>query len=284
MSGREQAFPVRKEFANIGGLRTHFWRAGTGPILLMLHGQLPGSCVAFEWGDHIARFAQAGFCVYAPDVAGFGQTDNPPDHSIETRIRHIRAFVDHFGFDRYSIWGSSMGGYMGCALALDDGRVEDLVLMPSTVLPPPLQGPALVPFLLEGFAELVAGYAPQTDRARQLLQLVMYRKELVTDDRVKLFVENSAGKNLDAHRARMQSGRPKALHAELSKLRNRVLLLWGADDSPERGMLLQRAIPGAELHMLQHCMHWPQVEYPERSFELVSDFLKRSRTNKSQVQ
>ena len=271
---RNDRYDVSKEFADVGGLRTHFWRAGTGPILLMLHGQLPGSCVAFEWGDHVQRLAQAGFSVYAPDVAGFGQTENPAEHSIETRIRHIRAFVDHFGFDRYSIWGSSMGGYMGCALALDDARVADLVLMPSSVLPPPLEVPPLVPSLVANFNEVLAGYAADADSARRLLRYVMYRKELVTDERVRLFIENSTGKNLEAQRGRVQAGRPKPLHADLHKLRNRTLLLWGADDSPERAVLLQRCIPGAELHMLQHCLHWPQVEYPERAFELVRDFLR----------
>src|SRR5262249_5394541 len=82
-----------KDFVTVAGLRTHYWHAGSGPVLLMLHGQLPGSCVAVEWGDQVQRFADAGYSVYAIDEAGFGQTDNPRDWSIETRIAHARAFV-----------------------------------------------------------------------------------------------------------------------------------------------------------------------------------------------
>lgn len=84
-----------REFVTVAGLRTHYWHAGSGPVLLMLHGQLPGSCAAVEWGDQVQRFADAGYSVYAIDEAGFGQTDNPSDYSIETRIAHARAFVDH---------------------------------------------------------------------------------------------------------------------------------------------------------------------------------------------
>ena len=92
-----------KEFVTVAGLRTHYWHAGNGPVLLMLHGQLPGSCVAVEWGDQVERFADAGYSVYAIDEAGFGQTDNPPDYAIETRIAHARAFVDHIAPERYHI-------------------------------------------------------------------------------------------------------------------------------------------------------------------------------------
>ena len=54
-----------------------------------------------------------------------------------------------------------------------------------------------------------------------------------------------------------------------------ALLLWGADEAlPERSILLQRAIPGSELHMLQGCAHWPQVDRQDRTFEIVSAFLR----------
>ncbi len=270
---RDGRYAVSKEFAEIGGLRTHFWRGGSGPTLLMLHGQVPGSCVAVEWGDHVQRFAQAGFSVYAPDVAGFGRTENPVDHSVANRTRHIQAFVEHFGFGRYSIWGSSMGGYMGCAIALEDKRVENLVLMPSSLLPPPLEGPPVVAPVTANFNEELGLYKADIESGRRFLRYIISRKEIVTDELVRLFVENSTGKNMEAQQGRVKAGPPKPLYPELHKLRNRTLLLWGADDSPERALLLQRIIPGAELHMMQNCLHWPQVEYADRAFELVRDFL-----------
>jgi pimeloyl-ACP methyl ester carboxylesterase len=262
-----------EDFVNVGGLRTHFLHAGNGPVLLMIHGQLPGSCAEFDWRDHVSRFADAGFAVYAPDIASFGQTDNPTDFSVEMRIRHMRAIVDHFGFKRYAIWGSSMGAYMACALALEDDRVGDLVLLPSNVLPPPAVGTPAGAAPTSVLAELMDAYKPTTDKACELLQRVLSRQEAITDERVRLFAQNSTGKNEEAHRARLKAPRPKALHPELHKLRNRALLLWGADEYPERALLLQRAYPGSELHFLSHCRHLPQVEYPERSFELVRAFL-----------
>lgn len=58
-------------------------------------------------------------------------------------------------------------------------------------------------------------------------------------------------------------------------MRNPALLLWGADESlHERALLLQRAIPRADLHVLQGCGHWPQAARPDRTFDIVNAFLR----------
>jgi pimeloyl-ACP methyl ester carboxylesterase len=269
---------MNKEFATVAGLNTYYWRAGSGPALLMLHGQLPGSCVEVEWGDNVARFADAGFSVYAPDVAGFGRTDNPADYSIETRIAHARAFIDRFRPASYSIWGSSMGTYMGCAMALADPRVERLIIGPSSVLPPPLPGTAPSAGPAPGSTgAMVAAYTPTLDNARALLEHVVKNPASRSDRLARSFYENSCGKNVAAEHGRRAAGRPRSLLPDLARLRNKSLLLWGADDSssvPERALLLQREIPGSELHILRDCGHWPQIDQPERSFDLVRAFLR----------
>ncbi len=268
---------MKKDFVTVGGLRTYYWQAGdTGPILFMLHGQLPGSCVEVEWGDHVENFGKAGFRVYAPDVAGFGQTDNPPDYSLDTRVAHLLAFADHFKFDRYSVWGSSMGSYMGCAMALKDPRLDKLILMPSTVLPPMTDAAPVWVVQTGSVGELVPSYTPTPQKARVLLERANANKAAITDELVRVFVENSSGKNAEALKGRLALGRPKPLHPELKTLKNKALLLWGADDSPDRALLLQRAFPGSELHMFPDCQHWPQFDHPKRSFEIVSAFLRQA--------
>jgi pimeloyl-ACP methyl ester carboxylesterase len=90
--GWKQAM-AEQRFASVGGLRTHYLQAGSGPALFMLHGQLPGSSAEVEFGGNIDHFAAAGYTVYAPDLAGFGLTDNPQDFSIAARIAHVEAFI-----------------------------------------------------------------------------------------------------------------------------------------------------------------------------------------------
>ena len=132
---------AQKRIAMVGGLKTHFLEAGPqpgrAPALFMLHGQLPGSSAEVEFAPVIDLFAADGYTVYAPDLAGFGLTDNPADFSIEARIRHVEAFIAFTGAVPFALWGSSMGTYIGCSIALRDPRVERLVITPSSVLPPP---------------------------------------------------------------------------------------------------------------------------------------------------
>ena len=267
-----------KDFVTVAGLRTHYWHAGSGPVLLMLHGQLPGSCVAVEWGDQVQRFADAGYSVYAIDEAGFGQTDNPPDYAIETRIAHARAFVDHIAPERYHIWGCSMGTVMGCTMAMTDPRIDKLVLMPSTLLPPPLpDAPPVTTPAPGSVGELVRRYAPSIDNARELLKRVLKNPAAWSEERVRLLYENSSGKNAEAEQGRNQGGRPTPIHAELPRVKNRCLIHWGADDpnSPlERAILMLRLLPNAEMHVLRPAGHWPQVDQPDRTFELVDAFLR----------
>jgi pimeloyl-ACP methyl ester carboxylesterase len=268
-----------KDFVTVAGLRTHYWQAGKGPVLLMLHGQLPGSCVAVEWGDQVQRFADAGFSVWAIDEAGFGQTDNPSDWSIEARIAHAQAFVDEvIKPERYHIWGCSMGTLMGCKMALMDPRIDKLVLMPSTLLPPPVPGVPPVTGIIPGsVGELARQYTPTADNARELLKRVLKNPAALSENRVRLLVENSSGKNEEAERKRVEHGRPGPMYEELPDVKNKVLIHWGRDDpnSPlERTILMLRLFPNAEMHVVGPAGHWPQVDQADRTFELVNAYLK----------
>ena len=104
------------------------------PAVLLLHGQAAGACASVMWGANIPHLVASGFSVYAIDEAGFGRTDNPTDFSIATRIQHARAYVDALGLTRFSMWGHSDGSYIAASIALEDPRVDRLVLQASGAL------------------------------------------------------------------------------------------------------------------------------------------------------
>lgn len=271
---------AEQRFATVGGLRTHYLQAGPtdgrAPAIFMLHGQLPGSSAEVEFGGNIDHFGAAGYAVFAPDLAGFGLTDNPADFTIEARIAHVQSFIAFTGAVPRAIWGSSMGTYIGCLIALRDRRVERLVITPSSVLPPP--GTAPRGAAGEKLFHTIHDYTPSVDAARALLSQVLISHP-PSDALVQLFYSMSTGKNQEAEKQRRAAGRPRAVHGELGALTASSLLLWGHDDLSvpgERGLLLFDGMPRAEFHMLHRCGHWPQHDQPERTHRLVGDFLRQT--------
>jgi alpha-beta hydrolase superfamily lysophospholipase len=68
-------------WVDVGGLRLHCVEAGTGPLVVLLHG-FPEFWYA--WRRQLPAFADAGFRVVAPDLPGYNTSDKPP------RVRDYR--------------------------------------------------------------------------------------------------------------------------------------------------------------------------------------------------
>jgi pimeloyl-ACP methyl ester carboxylesterase len=264
------------EYVDVDGLRTFYVKKGTGTPLVMVHGASPGACTVVNWGANIDFFAASGFTVYACDQPGFGQTDNPTDHSLEYRVRHTKAFIDAMRLDRYVLMGNSQGSYIVARLALEDPRVERLVLVSSGTLAPPGTSAKSEEMAREHSARLAA-YTPSLENMRSLSMQTMYHPEVVTDDFVRLRYEMSIGKNFEAQEKRRGTPSPRPVHQELKNLKMPVLLMWGARDSGvtlERSLLLLESIPGAELHIFDGAAHWVQWDQRDRFNTIVSGFLR----------
>jgi pimeloyl-ACP methyl ester carboxylesterase len=61
-------------FVETNGIRMHYVEAGSGPLVIMLHG-FPESW--YSWRHQLPALAAAGFRAVAPDLRGYGQTDQP---------------------------------------------------------------------------------------------------------------------------------------------------------------------------------------------------------------
>src|SRR6266478_334308 len=60
--------------ATVNGVRLHFVEAGTGPLVVLLHG-FPEFW--YSWRHQIPALASAGFRVLAPDLRGYNESDKP---------------------------------------------------------------------------------------------------------------------------------------------------------------------------------------------------------------
>jgi epoxide hydrolase A/B len=65
---------ITHRFVSTNGIRMHYAEAGSGPQVLLCHG-FPESW--YSWRHQLSTLAEAGFHAIAPDLRGYGQTDQP---------------------------------------------------------------------------------------------------------------------------------------------------------------------------------------------------------------
>ena len=65
---------TNSRFVAVNGIRMHVVEAGKGPLVVLLHG-FPESW--YSWRHQLDALATAGYHAVAPDLRGYGQTDQP---------------------------------------------------------------------------------------------------------------------------------------------------------------------------------------------------------------
>jgi epoxide hydrolase 4 len=117
-------------YADVNGIRMHYVTAGSGKLLLFLHG-FPEFWYA--WRAQIDAFGDH-FLVVAPDMRGYNLSDKP-DHvsayAIPVLVDDIRALIDHLSPGRKAIlvahdWGGVVA--WSFAIAYPD-MLEKLVII-----------------------------------------------------------------------------------------------------------------------------------------------------------
>src|SRR4051812_34532804 len=99
------------EMVDVGGTVIRTRRSGSGPPLLLLHGN-PQTHVM--WHKVAPRLAQ-DFTVVAADLRGYGDSGKPPtapDHgpySKRTMAADQVAIMAHFGFPQFAVAGHDRG-------------------------------------------------------------------------------------------------------------------------------------------------------------------------------
>jgi pimeloyl-ACP methyl ester carboxylesterase len=112
--------PISYRTADADGFKIFYRAAGPDDArkLLLLHG-FPSASHMFR--DMIPLLADR-FCLVAPDLPGFGQSDMPPrenfTYTFDAVARVIERFTEVIGFDRFAIYVFDYGAPTGFRLAL----------------------------------------------------------------------------------------------------------------------------------------------------------------------
>ena len=111
----EDMFPFQSRFLELDGHLVHYVDEGSGPVLLMLHGNPAWS---FEYRQVIAALRGQFRCV-APDYPGFGLSVAGPGYRYrpEDHARVMLDFLGHLGLTAVTLAVHDWGGPIGLWVA-----------------------------------------------------------------------------------------------------------------------------------------------------------------------
>ena len=103
-------YPFNSHYFDLGPARMHFVDEGTGPILLMVHGNPTWS---FYW-RRLIQALRGKYRVIAVDHLGCGLSDKPQDgiYTLDQHIANLVALTDHLALNDITLvahdWGDPL--------------------------------------------------------------------------------------------------------------------------------------------------------------------------------
>jgi pimeloyl-ACP methyl ester carboxylesterase len=266
------------------GSRMSYRSAGTGPVILFIHG-IGGH--AGVWADAQERLAER-FTSIAPDLPGHGGSgQGTGDYSLGGLASTLRDLLVALGHDHATVVGHSLGGGVAMQYAYQfPERTDRLVLVSSgglgrevnlilraaslpgaelslraTAAPLTIVGGAVGRVLMrlgwrpgDEVAELARGFAALADSTARMAFLETLRSAGV----------GAAGQRIAAtSRLYLASDMP-------------TLLVWGERDPiiPLRhAQSAHRQMPGSRLVVFRGVGHMPHLDRPEEFAHLLVDFM-----------
>jgi pimeloyl-ACP methyl ester carboxylesterase len=125
---------VHSNYATVNGYKMHYLVGGSGRPLLLVHGL--GSR-GEDWANLIPQLINSGNRVYALDLLGYGDSEQPRDarYSISQQAAMVEGFLDSQHLQQVDMAGWSMGGWIAMQVALQQPqRIRRLVLLDSAGL------------------------------------------------------------------------------------------------------------------------------------------------------
>ena len=257
--------------------------AGSGPVLLLIHG-MGGN---FEnWQEVIEPLARR-HTVIAPDLPGHGSSaPGSGDYSVGALAAGLRDLLVALGHERATLVGHSLGGGIAMQFAYQfPEMVERLVLVSSGGLGPEVS-PVLRAAALPGADTFIAATAGVGNRVGSTigrgLSAIGLRPNADVAEVLRGYgsftdpVRRAAF--LGTVRAVIGTGGQRVEAGDRLYLAEAVpvMIVWGAADRiipVHHGEDAHRHIPGSRLELFDGVGHLPQLEAPLRFVTVLEDFL-----------
>jgi pimeloyl-ACP methyl ester carboxylesterase len=274
------------EYRTIHGYRRAYRVAGSGPVILLIHGIGDNSTT---WSTVQSKLAQR-FTVIAPDLLGHGRSDKPrADYSVAAYANGMRDLLSVLDVERVTVVGHSLGGGVAMQFAYQFPQLVDRLILVGA------GGVTKDVNIALRIASL-----PMGTEALALLRLPLVLPALQVVGRVggAVFGSTGLGRDLpDVLRILADLPEPTASSAFARTLRAvvdwrgqvvtmldrcyltesvPVQLIWGSQDSVipvSHARMAHSAMPGSILEVFDGSGHFPFHDDPDRFVESVEKFI-----------
>jgi 2-hydroxymuconate-semialdehyde hydrolase len=270
---------VASRFVLAGGVRTHYFEAGQGEPLVLVHSAEFGGRAEFSWRYNIAALAER-FHVYAPDMVGFGRTEKIFNFSDRNgfRVRHIRALMDALCLDSAHFMGNSYGGSLIQTVATQEQPAWNIRSIVS------VSGGGRAPD--NDARKVITHYDGSREGMRAILEVLFWDERWLADtfveERWRASIEPGAWEAVAAARL-APPGQEKSFASErgdVTRIRIPTLIVGGDQDllrEPGCWDELHRQIRGSELKVFSPARHCPHIEFADEFNRLALEFLGRAK-------
>src|SRR5262245_11717083 len=260
------------------GINIYYEEHGTGEPLVLIMG-FTVSSVGWHW--NIADFAKH-FRVIAFDNRGVGQSDKPNvPYSMATLADDTAGVLDSLGINTAHVFGISMGGMIAQEVALrHPQRVKTLILGCTNC----------------GGTQTVLSKDPDVLNMMANIASVDVQQAALTMTKVAVtpwFMQKRMDVLLELNRLSAQHPTPQhGMVCQMSAIQGHdtyerlpqitvpTLVITGKEDGlvpPENSVTLAQRIPNADLTILSNASHLFNIELPEATVEVVTNFIQRRR-------
>ena len=255
-----------EQFVEAAGVKLQLVQGGSGPPLLILHGEL-GNHGWLRWQQSLAQ----DYTLYLPSHPGFGATQRQDwIMSMRDLAGWYLEAIDDLDLSGANLMGFSLGGWLAAEMAaMSPDLFNKLVLVSPAGIRPP-QGEIYDMFLVVAKEFLAAGFH-DTAATPEFLQVCPDEPDPELAEAWEVAREEAC--RLSWRPYMHYLGLPNLLH-RLKRLPTQII--WGREDAivpVSAGRVYHESIPGSGLAVLDNCGHNPHLEQTDQFVAIVRDFL-----------
>lgn len=270
MTTAELTEQATRHTVDVDGRALAYHDVGEGPPVIFLHGSGPGVTGWANFG-HVLPALSRGLRCLVLDQPGFGASERPDRYDrnyLRVSAEAVLGLVDALELEQVALVGNSMGADVAVRFALDHPkRVNRLLLNGAGGTGVPVFGPSPS----EGIARLMEfNTDPTRERMAAWVRTMLSDQRRATDElvdaRLQAALAPGAVQNMQDVYATFYDpamAEPVPLWAQVHRIKQPVLMLWGRDDrvTPVEGAFLPaRRMPRCDLRIYSRCGHWVPVE------------------------